>query len=112
MEEEPQVDSQVVVASDRLAINMQFVEYTRSLSNIVGGVIAGILGLTGLAGFLMYFLLHLLTCFLIITRMNMNTQDYIRKTAVNFILSDAFSNIMSYVLFWTLSFSLIHVYDN
>eukprot|EP00897_Mesotaenium_endlicherianum_P010508 jgi/Mesen1/9486/ME000063S08940 len=42
------------VAADSLAVNCRVVYYCRTFLAIVAGVAAGILGLTGLSGFLFY----------------------------------------------------------
>ncbi|KAK9270596.1 hypothetical protein L1049_026178 [Liquidambar formosana] len=47
--------------AEKLQRNMKVVYYSRTFLSIIGGVIAGILGLTGLSGFILYFLIMAVT---------------------------------------------------
>ncbi|CAB4293097.1 unnamed protein product [Prunus armeniaca] len=47
--------------AENLQSNMKVIYYSRTFMSIIGGVIAGILGFTGLTGFIFYFLVMAVT---------------------------------------------------
>jgi hypothetical protein len=80
---------------------------------IIGGIAAGILGLTGFKGILFYVLLYITTSFLIIVRMNDNfsVAKFVPKTtAASFLYSGLVGETLAFVLYWTLFYALVHIY--
>ncbi|KAE9455068.1 hypothetical protein C3L33_13020, partial [Rhododendron williamsianum] len=47
--------------AENMQNNMKAIHYSRTFMSIIGGVIAGILGFTGLTGFVFYFLVMAIT---------------------------------------------------
>ncbi|MCO5553867.1 hypothetical protein L7F22_007392 [Adiantum nelumboides] len=48
-------DEVPLYSAENIQHNMRSIYYSRTFLSIIGGVVAGILGLTGIAGFLFYF---------------------------------------------------------
>ncbi|OVA03081.1 ER membrane protein complex subunit 6 [Macleaya cordata] len=48
-------------SAENLQNNLKIIYYSRTFLSIIGGVIAGILGFTGLTGFVFYFLIMAVT---------------------------------------------------
>ncbi|KAK1324911.1 hypothetical protein QJS10_CPA01g01387 [Acorus calamus] len=46
---------------ENLQSNLKIINYSRTFMSIIGGVVAGILGFTGLMGFVLYFLIMAIT---------------------------------------------------
>ena len=72
---------------------------TRTILSIAGGIIAGIAGLTGWWGFLVFGLVSLIISGL------QTFRDH--GTSSNEGLSQA---LMSFVLFWTLFYGIVHIF--
>nr|GME02037.1 ER membrane protein complex subunit 6 [Ipomoea batatas] len=51
------IDELPTFSAENMQNNMKVIYYSRTFMSIIGGVIAGILGLTGLMGFIFYFLI-------------------------------------------------------
>ncbi|CAN6548442.1 unnamed protein product [Malus baccata var. baccata] len=69
--------------AENLQSNMKIIYYSRTFMSIIGGVIAGILGFTGLTGFICW----------------------------NQIILDGFlGGLLSFVLFWTFAYDIVHIF--
>ena len=89
--------------------NDAIVARSRTLVSIVAGCGAGILGLTNLFGLLFFVLAHLTLAGLVTMRVKFRVTDYFTGFP-RLLLSQLSSSALSFVLFWTLSYNLIHVY--
>ncbi|XP_021730386.1 ER membrane protein complex subunit 6-like isoform X2 [Chenopodium quinoa] len=72
------------INAENVQSNMKVIYYSRTFMSIVGGIIAGILGFTGLTGFIFYFLVMAVTS--------------VGLTA------------KSFVLFWTFAYDIVHIF--
>ncbi|KAL9260025.1 ER membrane protein complex subunit 6-like protein [Drosera capensis] len=61
---------------EKLQSNMKVILYSRTFLSIIGGIIAGILGFTGLTGFIFYFLVMAVTSVGLITKANFSVPSY------------------------------------
>eukprot|EP00619_Florenciella_sp_RCC1007_P012432 CAMPEP_0205914448 /NCGR_PEP_ID=MMETSP1325-20131115/7235_1 /ASSEMBLY_ACC=CAM_ASM_000708 /TAXON_ID=236786 /ORGANISM="Florenciella sp., Strain RCC1007" /LENGTH=82 /DNA_ID=CAMNT_0053281495 /DNA_START=27 /DNA_END=275 /DNA_ORIENTATION=+ len=80
---------------------------------IIGGCCAGVLGLTGLAGALLYIFIYTLISLLLLATMGFNAKGYMNVSAFKFCIDGGFGGGkygLSFVLFWTLSYALIYIY--
>eukprot|EP00252_Welwitschia_mirabilis_P014311 TRINITY_DN31485_c0_g1_i1.p1 TRINITY_DN31485_c0_g1~~TRINITY_DN31485_c0_g1_i1.p1 ORF type:complete len:123 (-),score=17.63 TRINITY_DN31485_c0_g1_i1:385-753(-) len=95
--------------AENLQNNMKITYYSRTFLSIIGGVIAGILGLTGLKGFIFYFLLMAMTSFGVIAKCKFNIHEYFDSW--NRVLLDGITGgLMSFVLFWTFAYDIVHIF--
>ncbi|KAF9674299.1 hypothetical protein SADUNF_Sadunf10G0113000 [Salix dunnii] len=86
--------------AENLQSNMKVIYYSRTFLSIIGGVIAGILGFTGLTGFVFYFLMMAITSVALIAKAKFSIHTYFDSW--NRVLLDGFlGGLMSFVLFWT-----------
>ncbi|CAA3010465.1 ER membrane complex subunit 6 [Olea europaea subsp. europaea] len=77
--------------------------------SIIGGVIAGILGFTGLRGFIFYFLVMAITSVGIAAKAGFYVHPYFDSW--NQILLDGFlGGLLSFVLFWMYSYFCIYIF--
>lgn len=89
--------------ADNMQSNMKVIYYSRTFLSIIGGVIAGILGFTGLTGFIFYFLVMAITSVALAAKAKFSIHTYFDSW--NQILLDGFfGGLMSFVLFWTYPF--------
>ncbi|CAA2969862.1 ER membrane complex subunit 6 isoform X2 [Olea europaea subsp. europaea] len=89
--------------------NAKIIYYSRTFMSIVGGVIAGILGFTGLTGFLFYFLVMAITSVGLASKASFSVHSYF--DGWNKIIFDGFlGGLLSFVLFWTFAYDLVHIF--
>ncbi|GAA5843905.1 hypothetical protein JCM3766R1_005961, partial [Sporobolomyces carnicolor] len=77
----------------------------------LAGATAGILGLTNTVGFLFFFVTALSTGIAFATFNCQAKPSKFYLTSREPILSGLAENLFSYVLFWTLFYSLVYIYD-
>ncbi|KAI9387298.1 hypothetical protein POPTR_010G148600v4 [Populus trichocarpa] len=95
--------------AENLQSNMKVIYYSRTFLSIIGGVIAGILGLTGLTGFVFYFLMMTITSVSLIAKAKFSIHTYFDSW--NRVLLDGFlGGLMSFVLFWTFAYDIVHIF--
>ncbi|KAJ4721964.1 ER membrane protein complex subunit 6-like [Melia azedarach] len=95
--------------TENLQSNMKVIYYSRTFLSIIGGVIAGILGFTGLTGFIFYFLIMAITSVGLMAKAKFSVQSYFDSW--NRILLDGFlGGLMSFVLFWTFAYDIVHIF--
>ena len=91
--------------------NMESSAYVRTWAVVVAAAAVGILGLTGLSGIFVYVLQHLVVGAAILLWMQWRPQSYFLNSSVpSFLTGGLADNILLYILFWTLSYALVHVY--
>ncbi|XP_055818433.1 uncharacterized protein LOC129887381 [Solanum dulcamara] len=84
--------------AENMQNNMKVILYSRTFMAIIGGVIAGILGLTSLTGFIFYFLVMAITSVALTAKAKFSIHSYFDSW--NKILLDGlFGGLMSFVLF-------------
>ncbi|XP_063711488.1 ER membrane protein complex subunit 6-like [Symsagittifera roscoffensis] len=90
--------------------NMAVLEYCRTCGASLGGAAAGIIGLTGIQGFLfvLFVLLATNTCIFIKAGLGQSHKYFISSKSV--VTSSIFSFLFTYVLFWTFFYGIVHVY--
>lgn len=98
------------VSMEKMIYNTRQIDVVAAVCFITGGIIAGILGLTGLNGlFLIIAIMGLLNGGLLL-KMGFQLSAYSTQGVFSFALNGVKSHAMSFVLFWTLSYALVHIY--
>ncbi|KAJ9154634.1 hypothetical protein P3X46_027952 [Hevea brasiliensis] len=95
--------------AENLQSNMKVIYYSRTFLSIIGGVIAGILGFTGLTGFIFYFLIMAITSIGLIAKAKFSVHSYFDSWN-RIILDGFFGGLMSFVLFWTFAYDIVHIF--
>ncbi|XP_071702611.1 uncharacterized protein [Rutidosis leptorrhynchoides] len=95
--------------AENLQSNMKVIYYSRTFMSIVGGVIAGILGFTGLMGFVFYLLVMAITSICLTAKTGFSIHSYFDSW--NGVLLDGFlGGLLSFVLFWTFAYDIVHIF--
>mmetsp|Transcript_40906 Transcript_40906/g.108115 ORF Transcript_40906/g.108115 Transcript_40906/m.108115 type:complete len:142 (+) Transcript_40906:2-427(+) len=106
---EANVDFSEVFAMDRIGYNGRSLNFCRVFVAIISGMASGILGLTGLVGFIAFFATTLLLSVGLYLSVGCDPHPYFKKP--NDIWFEGISQAaMSYILFWTLFYDIVHIY--
>ncbi|KRY83083.1 U3 small nucleolar ribonucleoprotein IMP3 [Trichinella pseudospiralis] len=105
----PQGDCDAVFSEWAVRNNFSVLEYSRTCQAAASGVAAGILGLTGLAGFVFYFLCALVQSCVWYWKTDCRWKDYFPNFST-ILLHGLFGGLFTYVLFWTFLYGIVHVY--
>mmetsp|Transcript_29481 Transcript_29481/g.64408 ORF Transcript_29481/g.64408 Transcript_29481/m.64408 type:complete len:122 (-) Transcript_29481:330-695(-) len=89
--------------------NMRAVVFCRTFISIVAGIVAGILGLTNVAGFTSYFVMMGMVSLGLAARTNFDPTAYYPTTS-KITYDGITSGLMTFVLFWTLFYDIVHIY--
>ncbi len=99
-----------MVSLETLMFNMKQLETVNIVMYLVGGSIAGILGATSLHGLLIFILITLAVQFTLFLWVGLKLDRFTTVNALGLITNAASSQAMTFVLFWTLTFALVHIY--
>ncbi len=95
---------------ENLQKNEGIVEFTHTAMCVVSGSLAGVMGLTGLQGFGAMLVLYLITSLALVLKMGFHVEPYFNMKWVLFLFHGIGGHITSFILFWTLSYGLVHIY--
>ncbi|KAJ1966893.1 hypothetical protein IWQ62_002183 [Dispira parvispora] len=91
--------------------NNRILEHVQTLGCAFIGISAGILGLSGLAGFLYYALSWGVLAAVIFSLKTHAAPGAYFRGPTTLLTQGVIAGLFTYVLFWTLAFGLVHVYD-
>lgn len=96
----------IYFSSDTHPIDPNF-HHSRTIGNIAGGCVAGLLGLTGRDGAAFYLVISVLISSTILVKTSFQAQKYLKSPTTTILFSGVFdrNSILTYVLFWTMLFS-------
>ncbi|KAL6062551.1 ER membrane protein complex subunit 6 [Balamuthia mandrillaris] len=94
---------------DAIRKNHRLVYFSRILVACVAGCGTGIIGYTGLTGFLCYFGAAAFLSLVLWVKLGFNTEPYFTSWLT--IWTEAlFEGLMTFILFWTLFYGVLHCY--
>jgi len=97
---------------ENVAFNGRQLYYIKSTSLSISGSLSGILGLTNFTGFILYFLTTFFVNFLILTvNCRFNAKSFFKTGFVEVMFGGLLDNLFNFMLWWTLFYALVHVYD-
>lgn len=99
------------VAYNVMAIrnNASVIDYCRTSLSALSGCTAGILGLTGLYGFIFYFITAMALSVTLLLKAGRSWKKYFTSRST-LLTSGIFGGLFTYVLFWTFLYGMVHVY--
>jgi hypothetical protein len=98
------------ISMEQLMKNNQQIDKFQTVLYISGGIISGVLGLTGLKGLFLYIALAVVISIALLVRSKFALGKYTEASLLG-LASNGLSNYaMSFVLFWTLAYALVHIY--
>lgn len=95
---------------DVLFVNNRKIDVVQTIMFIIGGIACGTLGLTSLRGLLFFLFVSILIALGIAARMGFKIALYANMSFFSLLLQGITSHILSFVLFWTLSYALVYIY--
>lgn len=107
-----EINAKTKISMESLMVNgLQIANFRTLMTGVVSGIICGILGLTSLYGLIFYVLSSFITDLsILIFKMKLNVKAYTNSSAVQFFLDGLGHSVMSFILFWTLSFAIVYIY--
>lgn len=100
---------ETVFSPEAVLINNSVVYFCRVCAACAAGVLAGTLGLAIGAGALLYMVAYAVLSLMLLVKMRGDPGAYFPSTWA-FIADGLFQGGLSYVLFWTITFNVVHVY--
>merc|ERR1712156_177913 len=89
--------------------NTKSLNFSRTSLSVLSGVVAGILGLSPLLGFLFYFLASgFLGLYYLAQKATTDAVHFLNKQQL--VTGFVFENLFTYILMWTLIYGCVHVY--
>ena len=111
---QPQVEDPAnagkIISQEAMMVNMNQIDTMRSVSMVAGGILAGTVQSVGYKGFMCFAAVYLLVTFCVGVVIGFNFQRYTNMSLLSFAVHDINKHVMSFVLFWTLSYALIYIY--
>ena len=99
----------VVYSDAMIRGNAATIDYIRTSFSTVSGATAGTLGLTGIRGFVFYFVMSMALSMMLYFKAGTNWNKYFLSRR-SLWTDGVFSGLFTYVLFWTFLYGLVHVY--
>ena len=90
--------------------NMKELNAAVTIIFIVGGLICGILGLTGIDGAFMFLLVSVVNGLALLIKMKFQQMKYSDMSLLSIFTIGFQNHALSFVLFWTLAYALVHIY--
>jgi hypothetical protein len=103
------IDPDQIISENAVRYNDFLLDYCQTGMSALSGSAAGILGLTGLHGFVFYFICSLILSVSILLAMGTNSKKYFLSNQ-NIFTGTLWSGIQTYLLFWTFLYGMVHVY--
>ncbi len=91
--------------------NLQGAAIARTLAAVLAGIAVGVLGITGSLGWGVYSLQHAVASLALLQLARWRPADVWPQSSVfDVVVGAATEQALSFVLFWTLAFALVHIY--
>jgi hypothetical protein len=107
---EPNPKANRGVSMECLGWNTMKMDSFCAIMYITAGIVSGILGLTGMNGLFLFIAAALAMNAALFVKMGFCLEEYSNAPLLSFLTLGAKSHCMSYVLFWTLFYALVHIY--
>eukprot|EP01038_Epipyxis_sp_PR26KG_P006459 gene6459-8885_t len=99
------------ISPEFLMANMKQVDYAFTVLYIISGIINGLLGCTGLRGLIVFCICSFIITLSILIKIKFQVLEYLNLNALGLLAVGVSNHAMSFVLFWTLSYALVHIYS-
>eukprot|EP00667_Euglena_gracilis_P028149 EG_transcript_35580 len=106
----PDEVQETVYSMERMAKNNANLYKIRQFTAILAGCIVGLMGWTGLAGFLAYLEICVVVSLYLAYRLNFKTTQYFTSRSDLLGPSAVTSGMLSFILFWTLVYDSIWIF--
>ena len=103
-----ELDFSEVFAMERIGYNTRHINFCRIFVAIIG-MAAGIMGFTGLMGFAVFGITTMILSAMLYVYIGADAKPYFK--APNDLWTEGVSQaMMSYIMFWTLFYDIVHIY--
>lgn len=98
------------ISLEQLMKNNQQIDKFQTVLYIAGGIISGVLGLTGLSGLLLYLAVAVIISLVLLVRTGFSLKTYTDASLLGLASNGLTNYAMSFVLLWTFAYALVHIY--
>merc|ERR1712094_102171 len=112
----PEMDARIepidMYSGDRIMQNMMVLSHSRVVLSIMGGIAAGVMGLTALSGLLFMVVWGCMLSMVFILQIKGAGGDILDfvPSAFGLVYDTITGNAMTYIMFWTLSYDCFHLF--
>ena len=107
---QPRQSKTLLIQNDAaIRYNDFLLDYGQTSMSALSGCAAGILGLTGLYGFVFYFVFSFMLSVMVVACLGANIDNFFLSKK-NIFTGTLWSGIQTYLLFWTFMYGMVHVY--
>ena len=104
-----EVDFSEVFSMERIGYNGRILNYCRVFVAIISGCATGIMGITGISGFLCFFIATFALSAGLYLKVLCDPKPFFRKP--DDVWTEGITQaMMSFVMFWTLFYDIVHIY--
>ncbi|CRH02573.1 ER membrane protein complex subunit 6, putative [Plasmodium relictum] len=82
---------------------------SKQFYGIISGITVGILGIQGIYGFLFFFLFTIIGTLMTYFHIKSNFNSFFLKKS-DVLYGDIFSGLISFILFWTLTYDILYIF--
>lgn len=107
------VDERQFYSAENIAHNNKVLEYCRTAMCAIGGIVSGILALTGPTGLLAYLVVYIIVSLGLLVKMGTADASLYTPTKGGlpvFVIAGVGNYALTYILFWTLAYTLVYIY--
>ena len=90
--------------------NMKAMMMVKAILTVLGGLTTGVLGITGLSGFAGYAVLQALAVVVMWVKAGGDLGKFWHGSVVSLWTSALVDQLVTFILFWTLAFAVVHIY--
>jgi len=98
------------VSQISLVKNFDQIGWVRTVMTIISGSLSGILGITGVWGFLAFAILHMVVSLVVAVRMGDPSKYFPETTYLSFLVEGAGEQITLFIVFWALGYGFLWVF--
>jgi hypothetical protein len=109
-EQTPQTAADNVYAMDKVAYNENIIYKCRIFGAVVAGMLTGVFGLTGLAGFAVFILSSLLISLFLVLSLPKFSIDGLFTSWSSIIFGGLVQGAMTFILVWTLTYDIVYIF--
>lgn len=105
-----EIELKSILDMEAMRKNMRQIDLVRIVMFMVAGSTCGVLGFTDWYGFAFYIASSVIISLALTMRMGFDVKSYINSSILQLTIVTFNSQLTSFIMFWTLTYSLVYIY--